>query len=75
MLTSIGLAAIALLAIVDYVAPPDLSFLLFYVGPALFLVWFVGRSAGFLGAALCSAFWVHEDVLSPPAPPPTPHPA
>lgn len=62
-----GLGAIALLEVVDYLAPPDLSFLFFYVGPVLFLVWFVGRWAGFLGAAASGAFWTWEDLLSPHA--------
>jgi sigma-B regulation protein RsbU (phosphoserine phosphatase) len=61
------MASIALLAFIDWIAPPDLSFLIFYVGPVLFLVWFVGRWAGFLGAAASAAFWAWEDVLSPHA--------
>ncbi|HVQ54621.1 MAG TPA: SpoIIE family protein phosphatase, partial [Thermoanaerobaculia bacterium] len=67
LLTFVGMASIALLAFIDWVAPPDLSFLIFYVGPVLFLVWFVGRWAGFLGAAASAAFWAWEDVLSPHA--------
>ncbi len=67
LLTAAGLASIALLAAVDYIAPPDLSFLIFYVAPVLFLVWFVGRWAGFLGAAASAGFWAYEDVLSPHA--------
>ena len=58
------MASIALLAFIDWIAPPDLSFLIFYVGPVFFLVWFVGRWAGFLGAAASAAFWAWEDVLS-----------
>jgi sigma-B regulation protein RsbU (phosphoserine phosphatase) len=64
LLTLVGMASIALLAFIDWIAPPDLSFLIFYVGPVLFLVWFVGRWAGFLGAAASAAFWAWEDVLS-----------
>ncbi len=64
LLTFAGMAAIALLAFIDWIAPPDLSFLIFYVGPVLFLVWFVGRWAGFLGAAASAGFWAWEDVLS-----------
>jgi sigma-B regulation protein RsbU (phosphoserine phosphatase) len=67
MLTAIGLSAIGLLAVGDYFAPPDVSFLIFYVAPVLFLAWFVGRSAGLLGAAASAAFWAWEDVLSPHA--------
>ena len=64
LLAAIGFLWIGALAVLDYFAPPDLSFLIFYVAPVLFLVWFVGRSAGFLGAAMSAAFWTYEDVLS-----------
>jgi serine phosphatase RsbU (regulator of sigma subunit) len=64
VLTLAGLLTIAVLGILDYLAGPDLSFLLFYVAPVLFLAWFVGRWAGFLGAAASATFWVYEDVLS-----------
>lgn len=67
VLTGIGLGSIALLAAVDYFAPPDVSFLIFYVAPVFFLVWFVGRGAGLAGAAASAAFWVYEDVFSPHA--------
>ena len=60
----IGFGAIAVLAVIDYVAPPELSFLIFYVAPIFFLVWFVGRQAGFLGVTATSLFWYYEDVLS-----------
>ncbi len=65
ILVAIGFAAIAPLAVIDYVAPPELSFLIFYVAPILFLVWFVGRQTGFLGAAATALFWYYEDVVSP----------
>ena len=64
LLTFVGMASIAVLAFIDWIAPPDLSFLIFYVAPVFFLVWFVGRWAGFLGAAASAAFWAWEDVLS-----------
>jgi serine phosphatase RsbU (regulator of sigma subunit) len=64
VLTAAGFLGIAGLALVDYLAPPDLSFLIFYVAPVLFLVWFVGRWAGLLGALTSAAFWTYEDVLS-----------
>jgi sigma-B regulation protein RsbU (phosphoserine phosphatase) len=64
VLTLSGLLTIAVLGILDYLAGPDLSFLLFYVAPVLFLAWFVGRWAGFLGAVASATFWVYEDVLS-----------
>jgi serine phosphatase RsbU (regulator of sigma subunit) len=64
VLISIGLGWIVILAVLDYVAPLQLSFLTFYVGPVLFLVWFVGPAAGLLGTLVCAAFSVWEDVLS-----------
>ena len=67
LLVAVGLVAIGLLAVLDFYAPLDLSFLVFYVGPVLFLLWFVGRWAGLLGAAASAAFWFWEDVLSPHA--------
>lgn len=70
-LATLGFLWIAALAVLDYFAPPDLSFLIFYVAPVLFLVWFVGRSAGLIGAALSAAFWTWEDVLSAHAYPST----
>jgi sigma-B regulation protein RsbU (phosphoserine phosphatase) len=72
LLTAAGMAGIAALAFIDWIAPPDLSFLIFYVGPVLFLVWFVGRWAGFLGAAASAGFWAWEDVLSTHAYPSVP---
>lgn len=67
LLLAEGFLWIAGLAVLDYFAPPDLSFLLFYVAPVLFLVWFVGRWAGLLGALASAGFWTWEDVLSPHA--------
>ncbi len=64
LLVAVGLFWIAGLAVLDYIAPLALSFLTFYVAPVLFLVWFVGPAAGFLGAVVATAFWTWEDVLS-----------
>jgi sigma-B regulation protein RsbU (phosphoserine phosphatase) len=66
-LVAAGLVAIGLLAVLDYDAPLELSFLVFYVGPVLFLLWFVGRWAGLLGSFVSAAYWFWEDVLSPHA--------
>ena len=64
VLVAAGLAWIAVLAILDYFAPLEISFLTFYVAPVLFLVWFVGPGAGFLGAAVSAGFWTWEDIFS-----------
>lgn len=64
LLVAIGFLWIAGLAVLDYFAPWDLSFLVFYVAPVLFLVWFVGRWAGLFGAFVSAAFWAYEDVIA-----------
>ncbi len=64
VLVTVGLTWIAILAFLDYVAPLEISFLTFYVAPVLFLVWFVGPGAGFLGAAVSAGFWTWEDIFS-----------
>jgi hypothetical protein len=64
LLTAAGLFLVAVLGVLDYLTGPDLSFLIFYVGPVLLLVWFVGRGAALLAAVLAAAFWTFEDVLS-----------
>src|SRR6476660_3194041 len=48
----------------DFYAPLDLSFLVFYVGPVLFLLWFVGRWAGLLGGPSIILKCIWEVVLS-----------
>ena len=55
------------LTVLDYYAPPEVSFLIFYVAPVLFLVWFVGPVGGVSRGGLAAAFWFYEDVLSPNA--------
>ena len=64
VLTTAGLFLVAVLGVLDYATGPDLSFLIFYVGPVLLLVWFVGREAALFAAVLAAAFWTFEDVLS-----------
>jgi serine phosphatase RsbU (regulator of sigma subunit) len=64
VLTAVGLLLAAALAVLDLATPPNLSFLIFYIAPVLFLVWFVGRRAALLATALAAAVWTYEDVLS-----------
>ena len=68
ILTAGGLLLLAALGALDLATPPNLSFLIFYIGPVLFLVWFVGRGAALLATALAAAVWTYEDVLSAVAP-------
>src|SRR5471030_255866 len=60
-----GLAVIWLVAlgIVDYLAPPDLSFAVFYFIPIFLVVWFVGRTPGLLMALVCALAWPYHDEL------------
>ncbi len=64
ILTAGGLLLLAALGALDLATPPNLSFLIFYIGPVLFLVWFVGRGEALLATALAAAVWTYEDVLS-----------
>jgi serine phosphatase RsbU (regulator of sigma subunit) len=63
-MTAAGLVLVAVLGVLDYATGPDLSFLIFYVGPVLFLLWYAGRGAALLATLLSAAFWTFEDVLS-----------
>jgi hypothetical protein len=42
-LTAAGLLLVGAFGVLDLATPPNLSFLIFFIGPVLFLVWFVGR--------------------------------
>jgi serine phosphatase RsbU (regulator of sigma subunit) len=64
VLTAAGLLLVAALGVLDFATPPNLSFLIFYIAPVLFLVWFVGRGAALLATALAASVWTYEDVLS-----------
>jgi serine phosphatase RsbU (regulator of sigma subunit) len=64
VLTAVGLLLAAGLAVLDLATPPNLSFLIFYIAPVLFLVWFVGRGAALLATALAASVWTYEDVLT-----------
>jgi phosphoserine phosphatase RsbU/P len=55
---------VAALGVLDFATPPNLSFLIFYIAPVLFLVWFTGRAEALLATALAAAVWTYEDVLS-----------
>ena len=64
VLTGAGLLLVAALGVLDFATPPNLSFLIFYIAPVLFLVWFVGRGAALLATTLAASVWTYEDVLS-----------
>jgi diguanylate cyclase (GGDEF)-like protein len=62
LLIAIGLALVALAGIVDHLTGVDMSFLLFYLIPVSFFVWFTTRRMGVLVAALCVLIWAVENL-------------
>jgi serine phosphatase RsbU (regulator of sigma subunit) len=64
ILTATGVLLVVTLGVFDYLTGPDLSFLIFYIGPVLLLVWYVGRTQALFATVLSAACWTFEDVLS-----------
>ena len=63
LLVAIGLVMIAFAGFMDHLTGDDLSFLLFYIIPVYFFVWFTTRRLGILAAVLCAAVWLFENVF------------
>jgi len=59
-----GIFLIAISAIADYVTGNDLSFLLFYLVPVYFFVWFTTRKIGVIVSIICVAIWVAETIVN-----------
>lgn len=57
-LITLGLLIVAVLGAADYLAGPDVSFLVFYIAPIFLAAWFVGRRAGLLMCAASGLSWV-----------------
>src|SRR5262249_8957587 len=62
-----GLLLVAVVALLDYVTGPQLSFSLFYLGPVLACAWWGGFAQGVLVALAGSAAWHTVDVVEKPA--------
>ena len=62
LLIAIGLILIAVSVFADHVTGSDLSFLLFYLVPVYFLVWFTTRRLGVLASILCAVAWIVENM-------------
>ena len=62
ILFAIGLALVVLAGFIDYLTGQDLSFLLFYLIPVYFFIWFMTRRRGVFVSILCSLIWIFENV-------------
>ncbi|HEX9074973.1 MAG TPA: hypothetical protein VF932_04310, partial [Anaerolineae bacterium] len=60
--TAIGLAAVVLLGLADYLTGPDISFTLFYLIPLSLVAWSSGRRAGFLLCLISAIVWLRVDL-------------
>ena len=66
----LGFALVVLIGIINYLAGSAFSSLVFYLVPVIFVIWFVGRSAGILISITSALTWVLTDMISRP---PYPH--
>lgn len=53
-------------AALDYLADPDISFLILYLIPILIVVWIAGRRLGIILAVISTAGWFVSDILNKP---------
>ncbi|HEY7161698.1 MAG TPA: hypothetical protein VH815_10585, partial [Acidobacteriota bacterium] len=58
----IGIIVVILLGVLDYHAPPDISFLIFYLPPVLIVTWEAGFTPGLVLSFISAAFWFFDDV-------------
>ena len=54
---AISLALVLVIGVIDYLAGPDISLLVFFLLPIFVAVWFVGKKAGVTVAVLSGAVW------------------
>ncbi len=60
----LGIVLVTTAAIADYVTGSDLSFLLFYLIPVYFFVWFATRKIGVIVSIICAAIWAAENIIN-----------
>jgi sigma-B regulation protein RsbU (phosphoserine phosphatase) len=58
-----GFILVALLSAVDYLTPPDLSFLVFYMIPVFLVSWFAGLRPGLVLSFVSAISWFGDDVI------------
>jgi len=59
-----GFVLIVLVGFADYRTGAEISFSIFYLVPIIFLSWFLGREAGFLGSLASAIAWLVADLLT-----------
>lgn len=62
-LVVLALVVVLLLATVNYVTGPELSFSAFYLLPIFFVTWFTGRRVGILISLIITALWLETERL------------
>jgi diguanylate cyclase (GGDEF)-like protein len=65
-LVLIGLLMVVVVGLADYVTSDQLAFSIFYLGPVVFIGWFVSWRMGMLFALLAALTWAYLDVVSGP---------
>jgi diguanylate cyclase (GGDEF)-like protein len=63
-LLTFALLLVVLQSLINYLAGPDFSFVLFYVLPVCFVTWLVGRRSGYAIALACSFGYFLTEYLS-----------
>lgn len=61
LLIAAGLLLMVMAVFADYLAGDSLSFLLFYLVPVYFFVWFTTKQLGILASILCGLIWIIEN--------------
>lgn len=62
LLIVVGLVLVALAGLIDNLTGANLSFLIFYLIPVYFFVWFTTRRLGVLASVLCALIWIIENT-------------
>ncbi len=61
---SVGVAGIAVIAIVDYLTGTELRVYPLYYLPVAFVAWYRGRPGALIAAVLCAAAWFDSNLLA-----------
>lgn len=65
-ITISGLVIVIVIGIVDYLLGPDLSSLIAYLLPVIFVTRFAGKTAGILTSLASTATWIVTDIMADP---------
>ncbi|HET6247238.1 MAG TPA: sensor histidine kinase, partial [Tepidisphaeraceae bacterium] len=62
LVIAVAAAILVLVAYLDSVTDPELSFAFWYFLPVVLVTWYVGRRAGYVTAVICEATWLFSEV-------------